>query len=228
MGQGFACWHISRHFVQTRQLRGKFCSGEQGTWPFFSNLSTFLLPFQMRQSRQNGPANKTAINSTVKIQSRISRGLHPEMAPKVESGCSRRPRNNISQQRPSQQSKKCGLIVSLWLPMLVIIIIIYSFFFNIFRLVVVSVWTFRKCGKIQLRPPARTKIFLAQLFSVSFSAFQLRGVSVLRVPTKKKKNPLRSAAQKKNQTAKRHFLAPFIGSDLRFKIQLFPTEMASS
>ena len=73
------------------------------------------------------------------------------------------------------------------------------------------------------------KYFLAQLFSVSFPAFQLRGVSVLRVPTKKKK---KSAAvgrtKKKNQTAKRHFLAPFIGPDLRFKIQLFPTEMASS
>ena len=151
------------------------------------------------------------------------------MAPKVESGCSRRPRNNISQQRPSQQSKKCGLIVSLWLPMLVIIIIIYSFFFNIFRLVVVSVWTFRKCGKIQLRPPARTKIFFGAIIFRVLSSFPAARCFCASCSNKKKKK-IRCGRphKKKNQTAKRHFLAPFIGPDLRFKIQLFPTEMASS
>ena len=143
------------------------------------------------------------------------------MAPKVESGCSRRPRNNISQQRPSQQSKKCGLIVSLWLPMLVIIIIIYSFFFNIFRLVVVSVWTFRKCGKIQLRPPARTKIFFGAIIFRVLSSFPAARCFCASCSNKKKKKSAAVGRTKKkikplNDTFWRHSSAPICVSKFNY------------
>ena len=65
------------------------------------------------------------------------------------------------------------------------------------------------------------KYFLAQLFSVSFPAFQLRGVSVLRVPTKKKKKSAAVGRTKKkikplNDTFWRHSSAPICVSKFNY------------